>query len=417
MKKIILAPDSFKGTMSSTQICTIMESVIRNKFPKCEIVKIPVADGGEGTVDCLLTAMGGEKMDYKEHVAIIIPSLNPDNQLEKLLHALINVGFLNIVLVNDGSKNTYRTFFDNAQKNYNCKVITHSVNLGKGRALKSAFNFILNELPQCIGAITVDADGQHSVLDTIKCAKTLLENPDSLIMGCRSFKKGKIPFRSKFGNTMTSISVKLFCGISISDTQTGLRGIPRGFMKKLMNVKGERYDYEMNMLLTAREHAVLLKEVPIETIYIENNSASHFNPIWDSLQIYAVFLRFISSSLSSFIVDITIFTLLVSIFKGWIVEYILICTAGARIVSSICNYLLNKNVFKNKSDHTSTLTKYFLLSVLQLFASAFCVSQLYKMTGINETIVKIIIDSLLFTISFQIQREWVFKQKSKGGQA
>ena len=62
MKKIILIPDSFKGTMSSTEICDIMSSSIKNHHPDVEIVKIPVADGGEGTVDAFLSSVGGEKV-------------------------------------------------------------------------------------------------------------------------------------------------------------------------------------------------------------------------------------------------------------------------------------------------------------------------------------------------------------------
>lgn len=61
MNRYILMPDSFKGTMSSTTICQIMEKAIRRFEPDSEIVSIPVADGGEGSVDAFLTALGGEK--------------------------------------------------------------------------------------------------------------------------------------------------------------------------------------------------------------------------------------------------------------------------------------------------------------------------------------------------------------------
>ncbi len=62
MKKFLLIPDSFKGTMSSLEICAIMADVLAEHFPSAEIRSIPVADGGEGTVDAFLTAMGGEKV-------------------------------------------------------------------------------------------------------------------------------------------------------------------------------------------------------------------------------------------------------------------------------------------------------------------------------------------------------------------
>ena len=61
MKKIIIIPDSFKGTITSSEVCEIMESEIKQVYPQVQIVSIPVADGGEGTVDCFLSAMGGVK--------------------------------------------------------------------------------------------------------------------------------------------------------------------------------------------------------------------------------------------------------------------------------------------------------------------------------------------------------------------
>lgn len=63
MKKIILIPDSFKGTMPSAEICSIMERTLEKWYPETEIISIPVADGGEGSVDAFLTAAGGEKVN------------------------------------------------------------------------------------------------------------------------------------------------------------------------------------------------------------------------------------------------------------------------------------------------------------------------------------------------------------------
>lgn len=351
-------------------------------------------------------------MSYKDEIVIIIPALNPDENLNKLTTELHEAGFIHILLVDDGSNKENRRYFDIAKSKYGCKVITHSVNLGKGRALKSAFNYILNEYDDiCMGAVAVDSDGQHSVQDTVKCAQALLENPNSLIMGCRNFTHHNIPFRSKFGNNLTCKIINLLCGIKISDTQTGLRGIPCTLMWKFMTTRGERYEFEMNMLIDTKENQIPIVEVPIQTIYIENNQTSHFNPLLDSMKIYAVFGRFILSSLSSFIVDILLFTFLVSIFKPIVPGcYILMSTIGSRAVSSIFNYIVNKNnVFKNKLNHSVVFVKYFTLCTTQLLASALCVSTLYQWIGINESIVKVIVDTVLFLISFQVQREWVFK--------
>lgn len=62
MKKVVIVPDSFKGTISSERICEIFEEKINKIFPFCEVVKIPVADGGEGSMSCFLNALGGERV-------------------------------------------------------------------------------------------------------------------------------------------------------------------------------------------------------------------------------------------------------------------------------------------------------------------------------------------------------------------
>jgi glycerate kinase len=62
LNKAVLIPDSFKGTLSSIEICTIISDKIYKHFPHCHVVSIPVADGGEGSVDCFLSALGGEKI-------------------------------------------------------------------------------------------------------------------------------------------------------------------------------------------------------------------------------------------------------------------------------------------------------------------------------------------------------------------
>ncbi len=65
MKKVVLIPDSFKGTMSSEEVCSIMKKAVLKHYPECEVISIPVADGGEGSVDAFLVSVGGEKI-FKE---------------------------------------------------------------------------------------------------------------------------------------------------------------------------------------------------------------------------------------------------------------------------------------------------------------------------------------------------------------
>lgn len=247
-------------------------------------------------------------MDYKQ-IPVIIPSLEPDEKLPRLLEQLHEAGIQNIVLVDDGSGPAYAHFFEEAQKRWGCPVLRHAVNLGKGRALKTAFNYCLNTWPDAPGCVTADSDGQHTPACILKVMKALTDRPDALILGCRNFDEKDVPLRSSFGNKCTRFVFKALVGLAITDTQTGLRAIPTAFMKKLMHTGGERFEFESNMLIDTKDAGVPIVEVPIETVYIEENKTSHFNPLKDSARIYAVFGKFLFSSLSSSVVDLALFSL------------------------------------------------------------------------------------------------------------
>ena len=174
-------------------------------------------------------------------------------------------------------------------------------------------------------------------------------------------------------------------------------------MKQFIDTKGERFEFETNMLIETKEKDIPILEVPIETIYIENNATSHFNPLKDSLKIYAVFGKFLFASLSSFIIDILLFTFFVSLTKSYFSNsYILVSTIGARIISSTFNFLINKNkVFQNKSGGFSTYIKYAVLCVGQMLLSAGGVFLFHAYLRMGESIAKILVDSILFVISFR----------------
>lgn len=367
--------------------------------------------------------------NFKQKIAIIIPALDPDDRMVKLVDELHSSGFENIILVDDGSKIANRKYFKTCKESFGCRIIRHVVNFGKGIALKSAFNYILESRPDIAGAVTVDCDGQHILKDITTCARLTAEHPDKLILGCRQFHDKSIPWRSRFGNQMTRRIIRLLCGIQVSDTQTGLRGLSTPLIRDYFaNTKGERFEYEMNMLITARENMIPVEEFPIATIYLENNESSHFNPFLDSIRIYKVFLKFMLSSLSSFVIDIVLFYLLglilrpfipesVVVFKGFVFGGALLTllrTVISRLISSLYNFFMNKHqVFKNDSKSPSILIKYYILCVIQLILSWLLVDHMLGFIT-YRTIRKCIIDTLLFVISFQIQREWVFKKQKCG---
>ncbi len=357
--------------------------------------------------------MTGNITEYD--IPIIIPSYEPDEKLPALLKKLKDTGFRNIVLVNDGSGEAYIHYFEEAEALYGCLVLHHAVNQGKGRALKTAFNYCLQEFGQMPGAITADSDGQHSPECILACAQAMLVNPEALILGCRCFEGDEVPARSEFGNKCTRMVMKYLTGITVSDTQTGLRGIPAFFMQQLLMVKGERFEFETNMLLETKTRKIPIVEVPIRTIYIEENKTSHFNPIRDSVKIYMIFGKFLFSSLSSSVVDLALFSLFCFLLKDrqWgRITYVMVATVFARILSALYNYLLNlKVVFQSESSIGATLPRYALLAVIQMSLSAFLVGELYPLFGGAEVLVKMPVDVVLFFLSFLIQREFVYREK------
>ena len=338
-------------------------------------------------------------------IFIIIPTLNPNTDLLTPFIDELKKKFKNILVYNDGSRDEYNTYFKNLEKK-GIIVLHHYINLGKGRAMKDAFNYLLNEYPNLKGVVTADSDGQHGVKDICNVADMVLKYSDSLILGCRNFNGKNVPKRNRFGNKMTTGVLKAFVGISVSDTQTGLRGLPKEVMVKLIDSQGERFEYETNQLIDTISKDIPIKEVSIETIYVNGNSESHFNPIKDSIAIYKQFMKYIIASISSFVIDIGLFTLFANIFK--FNNYILVSTIIARIISSMYNYLVNsKLVFKKKN--STSFIKYYILVIIQMFVSGYSVTLLSNVWHFNLSLIKFIVDVIIFIANFIIQREFVFK--------
>ena len=356
-------------------------------------------------------------------VPIVIPSYEPDERLIALLNDLDAKEMGPVIIVNDGSSEEYDPIFREVESiitKRGGKYISYRPNRGKGRALKTAFSYISENMPDALGCVTADSDGQH----TPECINNIIENlkakPDNLILGVRQFEKKDIPWKSWFGNTLTIKVFSYVAGMKVNDTQSGLRGIPFRFMKELIDCKGERFEYEMQMLLECAGRYDLT-EVPIQTIYeSKENHQTHFKPIRDSFRIYKIlgkkFLKFIFSSLSSFVVDIILFYLFVLLFKeAYPALYVTIATVSSRVISAVYNYLINyKFVFKSKASRSTSLTKYALLAIIQMSLSAGIVSLIvFLIPNCWETLVKAIVDTILFLISYSVQQRFVFSSKSK----
>ncbi|MDF2535870.1 MAG: glycosyl transferase [Bacillales bacterium] len=345
---------------------------------------------------------------------VLIPALNPDDRLLELVNELNSKFKPTIIVVNDGSKTDSDEIFDKLKEIPNCSVITHPINLGKGMALKSGFAYFLENFPHSVGVVTADCDGQHTAKDIEMVGNTLLEFPNKMVLGVRSFIRKDIPFRSWFGNTLTIKSFKFLTGINISDTQTGLRGIPAVHMNFFSSLTGKRFDYELNMLLGCKQNGIEIHETKIRTIYLDHNSSSHFNPFVDSIKVYFVLIKFISSSSISFAIDYGLFIFFLFVLGKYMGTNMSVFWAVviSRVISSMANYLLNcKTVFKSSSKNT--VLRYYILAIALMLTSSISVTLLNSVFHGGANFFKILVDSFLFLASFTIQRDWVFAGEIK----
>ena len=343
----------------------------------------------------------------KQRIALI-PSYEPDDALLSVVNELL-VNSFNVVVVNDGSKSSYNDVFSRLPQEVH--YLSYEKNMGKGYALKHGLKFIKDNFTSDSIVVTLDSDGQHKVSDAINIVETC-ENEGGLILGSRHFGKGT-PFKSRFGNWMARTTFLISTHHRIYDTQTGLRAFDYSLIETLLNVKGNRYEYEMNVLLEAIRHGVYIKEVEIETIYLNDNAGTHYNPFKDTMRIFKEVIKFSASSLIGFLVDYSLFSLLTLINVNW-EHWVLMCVILARIVSATVNFTINYNlVFKKKETLWFAFIKYAGLAVCILGCNLFLMWLLYEQAGMNEYLAKIIVEVTLFITSWLVQRLFVFRKRKK----
>ena len=360
-------------------------------------------------------------------ISVVLPSLDPDEKLITVVDGLLEYGFSHIILVNDGSKQENLHYFsDLAAAHPEITLLHHEVNKGKGAALKNAFRWFLANRPEGTGVVTVDGDNQHHPEDTRRCCEQMMRSGHA-VLGCRDFNQADVPARSSFGNKTTSAIFKIFVGMTISDTQTGLRAIPRDILEQLVDVYGDRFEYETNMLLAFKTKAIPFDEVKIRTVYIEENKSSHFRVIHDSWRIYklilAHFFRYTLSSLLSAVVDTGAFSLLSFLLKNTLTGMALTAAAGitARVISSLLNFFMNQRlVFQTKVDTKKAMLRYYTLALPQMAAQVLLTQGVYALFGIPDTatglrtVLYAVVMTALYFASYMIQQRWVFApEKSK----
>ena len=335
-----------------------------------------------------------------DKIKILIPAYEPTESFIELLKKL-NKEKLTTIVVNDGSNNTYDKIFKKA-KEY-ATVLEYETNKGKGFALKTGIKYIYDNYNEDFIIVTMDCDGQHTIKDALKLANYTLENQEHLVLGKR-IRSEKTPIKSKIGNSITRFLYRTITGLDVYDTQTGLRAFSNKLVPLMLEIEGNRFEYEMNVLLKCCQEKIIIKELEIETIYIDNNSNSHFDAIKDSIRIYKEIFKFLTSSLISFIIDYILYTILIITTNRLIISNII-----ARIISSTINYNINKKlVFKSNLKGLKPLIKYFTLVIIILVLNNVILNLLVNNLMLNEYISKLITELVLVTMSWKVQKKLVF---------
>lgn len=355
------------------------------------------------------------EFDLKNYV-VLIPAYKPVfDEMVPFIKEL-RESYDKIVCVDDGGGEAFADVFAECES-LGCVVLKHEVNRGKGAALRTGISYINTDLSGASGVVTADCDGQHTVSDIKKVTEALYEHPDDMIIGGRRFDKN-VPFRSKAGNTFTRILYMLATGISVYDTQTGLRGFPMSLLPDLIALEGDRYEYEMNMLLKLHDWGVSPYEVTIATIYINDNKGSHFNAFRDGLRVGGRILKYAAGSILSFLVDWLIFLLCMKlVFSGAGENIRYAFSFGiARVISSTFNYIYNrKAVFGGKNYERGATAKYFGL-VITVMVLGMIVQRLTAYIPGGDFVhsaIKLAYDTVMFIVNYIVQRDFVFKIKKR----
>ena len=375
---------------------------------------------------------------------VVIPAYEPDEKLLGVLKDFTEQTDFPIIVVNDGSSEGCRRVFDVIRSFDRVTLLEHEINKGKGAAMKTAFTYVRDHFPADESVMTVDADGQHLVSDAVRIAETLNAHPDALVLGSRRF-TGNVPFKSRAGNAITRTVFRFCTGVRVYDTQTGLRAFSAARIPEMLALKGDRYEYEINQLIHCTKNRIEIVEEWIDTVYIEENKSSHFHAIKDSFRIYKVlllgtsFIRFVASSFFCFLIDYLLFLLFRSLYpklflsesirasvgssgdsltsimsaiKPYLTTIIFLSTVCARVISSTCNYLLNRFLVFGARNTSMSFAKYVLLVAIMLCLQAGLTSGAAAI-GLNDRVFYVIVQIILYPITYLLQRTIVFKRKER----
>jgi glycosyltransferase involved in cell wall biosynthesis len=225
---------------------------------------------------------------HLDQTIVLLPVFKPGPHLSELVTALLTevVRPAHVLIVDDGTGPAADARLAEIAAQ-GCTVLRLPQNRGKGVALKTGFRHIRSRYPD-FAVVCADGDGQHSVADIRAVAGR--GGPGRIVLGVRRF--DRMPPRSRLGNTVTQAVFRAATGRTVTDTQTGLRAYPADLIAELCAVPGERFEYEMNVLLHAATTGHPIDEVPIPATYLNGNAGSHFSGLADSARIYLPLLRY-----------------------------------------------------------------------------------------------------------------------------
>ncbi len=341
------------------------------------------------------------------NATVIIPAYNPEENLKQIVDQVWELGN-QVIVVDDGSAQDKAELFHKLSED--AIVIHHETNRGKGAAIKTALNYIKENLWDCNTIGVMDADGQHLPADMERLLLRASEQDFVLVLGVRKIGK-EMPLKSRLGNRITRTVFYALSGLKVTDTQTGLRAFSRKLLEDFLTVEGERYEYETNALFYCAKSQIPIAEVPIRTIYHDDsNSCSHFHPVKDSFRIYRDILKFAMSSLSSFVLDYVLFCLLLTLVPAG-TETVVFANIFARICSGFYNYLMNCRFVFHRGAQTRTGLQYLGLATGILVLNSLILQGYTGLLSIPAAPAKILTECTLFLISFLVQKNWIFKGK------
>jgi glycosyltransferase involved in cell wall biosynthesis len=341
---------------------------------------------------------------------VLVPSYEPDTRLTTLVAELRAADpRTRILVVDDGSGERFASVFDRAES-AGATVVRHERNRGKGAALRTGFSWIRDHAHGEV-IVTADADGQHTVRDILAVAEETEPGGMSLVLGCRAF-DGEVPLRSRAGNGFARRLFRLAAGWSLSDTQTGLRGVPPAMIDWLLEVPGDRFEYEQRVLLGLSRAGFDAVEVRIETVYLERNESSHFRPVLDSIRVMAPMLAFAASSLAGFLIDAVALFVLQAL-TGALIPSII----GARVISASANFALNRRIVFMRRGREHLARQIVSYGVLAAILLASNIAWMSFLTGIGLPLwlAKVITELALFALSFRAQKNAVFSSHTAPG--